>query len=170
MKVDTSTFGEVDLLDFTTVSYDIKLCVLKMRNHSRVKEQMHSQSLIDEADHLKFIDSLKDNHTKKYFAVRYKEQLIGVIYFTDINLEEKSAIFGIYANLYKKVDKMGSILMESALVYFNDVLSFRALNLEVYESNERAIGLYSKFGFSRSGHFYQEGRNVLVMKYLKRSS
>lgn len=169
MKVDTPTFGKVDLLDFTNVSYDTKMCVLKMRNHAQVREQMHSQGLIDETDHLKFIDSLKDTHSKRYFVAQYHGQLVGVINFTDINLEEKSATFGIHANLYEKVEKMGSVLMESALAYFHNVLSFRVLNLEVYESNERAVNLYLKFGFSKSGHFYQNGHSVLVMKYLKSS-
>lgn len=168
MQVDTSTLGRVDLLNLTDVSYDIKICVLQMRNHPRVREQMHSQGIIDEADHLDFIDSLKNNHDKKYFVVQYKGQLVGVIYFTDIDLEEKSATFGIYANLYEKVEKIGSVLMESVLAYFNDVLSFKVLNLEVYESNKKAVNLYLKFGFLKNSHFCQNGHNVLVMKYLKR--
>ncbi|MEZ7500936.1 UDP-4-amino-4,6-dideoxy-N-acetyl-beta-L-altrosamine N-acetyltransferase [Psychrobacter sp. Arc29] len=168
MKVDTSILGEVDLLDLTDVSYDIKMCVLKMRNHPRVREQMHSQGIIDKTDHLNFIDSLKNSDSKRYFVAQYKQQLVGVVYFTDINLEEKSATFGIYANLYEKVEKIGSLLMESALTYFHNVLSFRVLNLEVYNSNERAVNLYLKFGFSKSNHFYQNGHDVLIMKYLKR--
>lgn len=169
MKITTATFGDVELLDFTTLDEAMKGRVLEMRNHPQVREQMHSQDIIDKNDHLKFIASLKHNNRKKYFVIEYKQQLLGVIYFTDIDEKNKSAVFGIYANLFEKTDKVGSILMETALTYFKDILSFEALNLEVYESNQRAAALYLKFGFVVDDHFYQEGHKVLNMKWIKRA-
>ena len=169
MKIITATFGEIELLDFTTLDDVMKGRVLEMRNHPQVREQMHSQAIIAKNDHLKFITSLKDNHSKKYFVVEYKQQLLGVIYFTDIDHKDKSAVFGIYANLLEKRDKMGSILMQAALAYFSDILSYKILNLEVYESNQRAVALYVKFGFVVDDYFYQEGHKVLNMKWIKRA-
>ncbi len=165
MKIQTPTFGEVELLDFTTLDDTMKDRVLEMRNHPKVREQMHSQDIIDKDDHLKFIASLKGNDYKKYFVVKYKQQLLGVIYFTDIDPKDKSAVFGIYANLFEKRDKIGSMLMETALTYFKDILAFKTLNLEVYESNQRAVGLYVKFGFVVDDYFYHNEHKVLTMKW-----
>lgn len=169
MTISTPTFGEVELLDFTTLDNAMKDSVLEMRNYPKVREQMHNQAVIDKNAHLNFIASLKGNDDKKYFVVKSKQQLLGVIYFTDINYNDKSAVFGIYANLFEKRDKMGSILMETALTYFKDILSFRTLNLEVYEYNQRAVGLYVKFGFLVDKRFYQNGHKVLNMKWIRRT-
>jgi len=167
MKVNTPSFGEVELLDFTTLSYEIKIDILEMRNHPKVREQMHGQNIIDECQHLNFIKSLKYNDEKKYFLVKYKGKFAGVIYFTDINQVMHSAVFGLYANLHKKIDKTGSILMESALAFFNNSISLETLSLEVYESNKIAENLYLKFGFSTDGFFYQDSDKVLSMELVK---
>nr|WP_317199865.1 UDP-4-amino-4,6-dideoxy-N-acetyl-beta-L-altrosamine N-acetyltransferase [uncultured Psychrobacter sp.] len=167
MKITTTTFGDIELLDFTTLDDAMKGSILEIRNHSKVREQMHSQDIIDKNDHLKFIASLKGNNYKKYFVAKYEQRLLGVIYFTDIDEKDRSAVFGIYANLLEKRDKIGSILMETALIYFKDILSFKTLNLEVYESNQRAAGLYLKFGFVVDDHFYQDSHKVLNMKWVK---
>lgn len=167
MLVDTSSFGEVELLNLASLSHVTKIQVLEMRNHPKVRAQMHSQDIIDEQDHLKFIESLQDNAEKQYFMVKYQQSIVGVIYFTDIDKTKQSAIFGVYANLYKKVDKAGSILMESALAFFDSYIDLKKISLEVYESNIIAMNLYIKFGFSLGGSFNQSGEKVLTMQLIK---
>ena len=167
MLVDTPSFGEVELLNLTSLSYVTKMQVLEMRNHPKVRAQMHSQDIIDEQGHLKFIESLQDNAEKQYFVVKYQQSIVGVIYFTNIDKTKQSAVFGVYANLCKKVAKAGSILMESALAIFDSYIDFKKISLEVYESNTIAMNLYIKFGFSLVGSFDQSNEKVLTMQLTK---
>lgn len=170
MIVDTQSFGKVKLLNFTTLSYESEMQILEMRNHPKVRAQMHSQDIIDEHSHLKFIESLQNNAEKQYFMVEYRQNIVGVIYFTDIDQTKQSAVFGVYANLYEKVDKAGSILMESALAFFDSCMELKVISLEVYESNTIAVNLYIKFGFSVVDSFDQNGEKVMTMQLTKPST
>lgn len=163
MLINTPSFGEITLTDFTDLSYENKLQILTMRNHPKVRAQMYNQNSIDEEDHINFIESLKDNTEKQYFLVEHKQSIVGVIYFTDIDQNDLSAVFGVYANLINKTDKAGSILMESALGFFKNCLNLNKIILEVYESNEIAMNLYIKFGFTVDNYFYKDGNKVISM-------
>lgn len=167
MIVDTPSFGKVELLDLNSLPYETKIQVLEMRNHPNVRAQMHSQDIINEHGHLKFIESLQDNFEKQYLLVKHQHNIVGVIYFTEVDQNECSAVFGIYANLYKKVDRAGSILMESALAYFDSCTDLEKISLEVYESNKIATNLYVKFGFSLISSSEQDGEKLLTMQLAK---
>lgn len=166
MKVETKSFGEVELVNLLDLSYQGKMQVLAMRNHPSVREQMYNEDIISEYNHLKFIDGLKDSN-KQYFMVCYQEKIIGVINFTEILPEECSAVFGIYANMHEKVPGIGSILMEAALSFFDNVLLFSTLTLEVFKSNERAFKLYENFGFLVENYSTRDNREAIIMKRVK---
>lgn len=163
MIVNTPSFGEIFLTNFTNLSYEDKIRVLEMRNHPKVRAQMYNQDIIDQSNHITFIDSLKDNSNKQYFTVEYQQSVVGVIYFTDIDQTDLSAVFGVYANLYEKVSRAGSILMESALTYFKDKTDLQKVSLEVYKSNEIAMNLYIKFDFVADNQFSKDGDEVISM-------
>ncbi|WP_201590303.1 UDP-4-amino-4,6-dideoxy-N-acetyl-beta-L-altrosamine N-acetyltransferase [Psychrobacter pulmonis] len=167
MIVDTPSFGEVELLTLTSLSYEEKLKVLEMRNHLKVRSQMHGQDIIDEQGHLKFIESLQESAEKQYFMVKHQKSIVGVIYFTDIDHNTQNAVFGVYANLYKKVDRAGSILMESALAFFKKSTKLKTINLEVFESNTIAKNLYIKFGFSLDKSFDKGSEKLITMQLTK---
>lgn len=167
MIVDTQSFGKVELINFTTLSYESKMQILEMRNHPKVRAQMHSKNIIDEYSHLRFIESLQDNAEKQYYMVKCQQSVVGVIDFTEIDEIKQNAVFGVYANLYEKVDRAGSILMESALAFFYDNVNLKNVSLEVYESNKIAMNLYIKFGFSSVGSFEQSGDKVVTMQLSK---
>lgn len=164
MEINTPSFGTVELNDFIELSKGTLRSILHMRNHSDVRMQMHNNSPISEDEHFNFVDSLKTDKSKKYFAVSSSNKIVGVIYFTDINLSESTTTFGIYANLIDKIPRSGSILMEAAITYFNNYIPCNALTLEVYESNERAVNLYLKYGFIEKRIFKKDSKSVVFME------
>ena len=139
MQIDTPNFGAVELSNFIDLPHETLKSILYMRNHSDVRMQMHNNSPISEEEHFNFVESLKTNKSKKYFAASVSNKIVGVIYFTDIDSPKDTTTFGIYANLIDKTPKSGSILMETGIVYFNNYISCNKLFLEVYQSNKRAI-------------------------------
>ncbi len=147
MQIQTPNFGEVTLINFTDLSQAEQLYVLKMRNHPDIKKWMYNQDDISETQHLSFIESLNNDASMQYFVVKKNDNNIGVLYFTDIDFRSQSLFLGLYANQLEKVSKAGTMLMEVALVYINNTLKFKDLQLEVFSSNFTAINLYKKFGF-----------------------
>ncbi len=159
MKKETIKF-----INFIDLTADQKKVLLDLRNHPEVRKWMYNSNLISLENHLIYIDSLKDEETKKYFLVETDKQTIGVIYFTKIDLVQKSSEFGLYANLFDKQSNIGNTLMRLVISYaFND-LKLKSLNLEVFENNERAITLYNRFGFKQVCQKNVNNKKVICME------
>jgi UDP-4-amino-4,6-dideoxy-N-acetyl-beta-L-altrosamine N-acetyltransferase len=129
------------LKEFIKLSYDEKLMILEWRNHPEISQFMINKK-VNLNEHLNFIDSLKNNKTKKYFLV----DDIGVIDFSNITNEK--ADIGLYKNPNKQ--KVGSKLMDEIINYGFNKLELKKLILYVYENNIKAINLYKKFDFKES--------------------
>lgn len=169
MKFINNESDNFELLDFVLLSDDLIIEVLEMRNHPEVRVQMHSYNVISKNDHFLFIRSLKESDKNKYFLVKNRESFLGVIYFNNISFSDKKVTIGMYANLNNKVDGVGSLLMESILSVFYQSERLLELNLEVYESNYIAVGLYLKFGFVTYGSCFKENKKLLLMRLNKKS-
>jgi len=135
------------LLDFRELSDKERTMVLEWRNDPEIRKWMRNRQPISLKEHQRFIASLQRSEEKRYFVVKESEEYIGVVDFTDINRNQKSAFFGVYANPTSKKRGLGSKLLASLINYAKEELGLKLLRLEVLKSNEKAIALYKKFGF-----------------------
>lgn len=163
MKVQTSTYGDFEINDFIDLSKNELLFVLSMRNHVGVKKWMHDQNTIAKKQHFAFVDVLKASTNKKYFLVKKSDLIVGVIYFTEIDPKTSSLTFGLYTNLFDKVLKAGSMLVEVALSYLSQEIKPNLINLDVFEKNEGALFLYKKYDFSVVSSKKVNGQKVVEM-------
>lgn len=86
----------VDCIDFTCLhATSIKL-VLKWRNHEAVRKWMLNNSVISTAEHVDFIESLRNPTDKRYFMVQLNNNPIGVVDFYKINSETGNCYYGYY--------------------------------------------------------------------------
>ncbi len=137
--------------NFIDLSNDEKLMVLNWRNSGRIRENMHTNKIISKEEHFDFIESLKDDESKKYFLIND----IGVIYFN--NIKNCRAEIGLYANPTKF--GVGSLLMD-CIVNFD----FDSLCLEVIETNYRAIELYLEYKFHKVDRKKIKDKNIIYME------
>lgn len=151
MNLTTASFGEVTLINFTDLSEEDALFVLKMRNHPEIRKWMYNSKEISETEHLRFIEFLKNDTSKHYFAVKQGDAFIGSINFTKVDDMKKTADFGLYANPFVALTGAGRILEEVAANYARHTLNLNYLNLEVFAENQRAIAFYQKNGFVQIG-------------------
>jgi len=136
---------KITLLNFTDLSLSDKKMILKWRNDPDIRQWMFSQEPIVLQDHLNYIDSLKQREDRLYFLVKKGAQPIGVIDFTDIDQQNKSTEFGIYAN--PDLKKVGTLLMDEMLRFAFKTLRIDTLVAKVFKNNTRAINLYMKYNF-----------------------
>ena len=132
------------LINFTDLTDEQILMVLRWRNDERVAKFMKNKS-VSEQEHRNFISNLKNDETKRYFLVKEDSDYIGVIDFVDIAAD--SCKFGIYANPELK----GKILMQTIAEYAAKTLKVGELKSCTYNENEKAIALYREFGFEIYG-------------------
>ena len=100
----------LELINFTDLTDEQILMVLRWRNDERVAKFMKNKS-VSEQEHRNFISNLKNDDTKRYFLVKEDSDYISVIDFVDIAAD--SCEFGIYANPELK----GKILMQTIAEY-----------------------------------------------------
>ena len=134
----------LELINFTDLTDEQILMILRWRNDERVAKFMKNKS-VSEQEHRNFISNLKNDETKRYFLVKDSKDYIGVIDFVDIAAD--SCEFGIYANPELK----GKILMQTIVEYAAKTLKVGELKSCVYNENEKAIALYRKFGLEIYG-------------------
>lgn len=170
MKIQTDHFGDVTLVNFKDLSKDDLRYVLKMRNHPEIKKWMYNQEDIIEDQHFSYIEFLKNDVTKQYFLVKQPGLVIGSINFTNIDCLNSSADFGLYANPLEFISGAGRILEETAMSYAKEQLKLSVLNLEVFESNQRAFNFYIKNGFQQTGNRDVKGQAVICMQKIIKES
>ncbi|MFT6910008.1 MAG: UDP-4-amino-4,6-dideoxy-N-acetyl-beta-L-altrosamine N-acetyltransferase [Oleiphilaceae bacterium] len=161
--VELENFGKINLVNFIDMSSEEKKCVLNIRNHPDVRMWMYDSEEISQDEHLKFIESLKDNLTRQYFLVKQTHFILGVVYF-NIDTKCEAAEFGLYANPMEAIKGKGSALQETVIIYAFNYLKVSTLKLEVYEKNEKAIKLYKKYNFQLVRTEYKNNKSVLYMK------
>ena len=149
----------LELINFTDLTDEQILMILRWRNDERVAKYMKNKS-VSEQEHRNFISNLKNDETKRYFLVKEDSDYISVIDFVDIAAD--SCEFGIYANPELK----GKILMQTIAEYAAKTLKVGELKSCAYNENEKAIALYGKFGFEIYGRDEQMSYMSLSLRKL----
>jgi len=156
--------NNIELKNFIDLNDNEKSIILTWRNHNEVKKWMYTNEDIQFENHLKFIESLKNDISREYFLIKKDMQMIGVIYFTAINDKLKECEFGLYANPFEKIAGVGRILEEICIRYAFDFLKLAKLKLEVFECNEKARNLYKKYNFREVGNKVINEKKVICME------
>lgn len=134
----------LELINFTSLSGEQKLMILKWRNDERIAKFMKNKS-VGKEEHFAFLERLKSIQDKIYFLVNDKAmgEFIGVISFVDIT--KQSCEFGVYKN--PELKGVGKKLLDLIKEYAFFTLKVGIIKAKAYNNNEKAIALYEKFGF-----------------------
>ncbi len=154
-------------LNFVNLSKARALKVLEARN--AVREFMLTRRIISEAEHFRFIESLRKAKNMAYFAVyeinlsesslRGESQdspkqsikngtFLGVVCINNIDLANKNATLGIYS--VPNANNGAKLLKILRFIAFSE-LNLHILYAKVLSTNTRAIRFYQKSGFVRCG-------------------
>ena len=146
------------LKNFTELDDAEKEMVLSWRNNQNICKWMFHQELISLEQHRAFIDTLQNKKDALYFLLYENKDALGVIDFTDIDLQTGSAEIGLYAN--PSLHGVGKKLMKNIIRYGFGQLKLKRLYATAFKSNTKAIALYSRFHFQQ----YKETKEILYME------
>ncbi|TKX29478.1 UDP-4-amino-4,6-dideoxy-N-acetyl-beta-L-altrosamine N-acetyltransferase [Campylobacter estrildidarum] len=133
----------ITLKIFTELNEQEITLVWQWRNDEKVNQFMHTKNF-DIKKHKNFIQSLKQDKTKKYFLVFDKNESIGVIDF--ININQQSCYFGLYAK--PDLKGVGQTLMDEVKKYAFEILKVKELKACVLKQNAKALKLYFRNNFT----------------------
>lgn len=165
---ETISFKKLLAKSYTICSRDELEFILSLRNHPKIRENLFTQHEILLSEHLTFVESLKSANDRIYYLVSNDSGIIGTINLTEIDLVQKSAYIGLFANIFNPKKNKGLNLMELIFYIAVELLGLKKIYLEVFEKNSVAIRLYKKFGFEIIDRYVkmvnQEKLLVLKMK------
>ena len=99
-------------INFTNLNQNDILRILDMRNDTRVSKYMFLDRKITKKEHFEFIKNLDSAVDRIYFAIKNKKnEILGTISLTNIDMENLSAYIGIYTNPNRNTSN-GSLLMQ----------------------------------------------------------
>jgi len=136
--------------DLSTLPREKIIEVLEARNHPDVRSKMLNKNIISLEEHLAFVENLLADNNSRQFMIRQDDDFVGVVNFKDIDWVNKSATFGIYANLLRKVSMAGDKLMIAADFIIKKI-GLISISLRVESGNFKAQNLYEKWGYEVVG-------------------
>lgn len=150
-----------ELINFIDLNEKNILMVLNWRNNNNIKKWMYTNDEIPLSKHIEFISKLKTSKDKIYYLVKKEDNYIGVIYFSNIKIND-SLIMGIYTNPFLK--GYGRSLLELIIDYSFDKLKVKKVFAEVFIENIKACDLYKSFGFKKINEKKVNEKTVLCLE------
>jgi len=132
--------------------------VLEWRNAPKVRSNMYSQHEISIEEHRLWWERTKTSEKSLYLVYEREEIPLGVVAFTEIEDDHKTASWAFYASPTEPKGtgrRMEVLALELA---FSEPLSLRKLSCEVLSTNTPVIKLHKSFGFKTEGVFIEHKR------------
>jgi RimJ/RimL family protein N-acetyltransferase len=136
--------GDYQVVNYIDCTSDQQRDILALRNHDDVRRWMVNSEYITEENHFKFIDSLKGNINKLFFAIYNNSTLVGTYNLTN----EGKGVWerGIIANPSiqgtGQTEKWERQLLNSLSQY-----DIKAVSAKVKLDNMRSIKYHEKIGY-----------------------
>lgn len=148
--------NKIILKKFEHLSIEENKKLLSIRNKEDIRNQSLNKSIIDLNSHLKWLENLKGDLKKEYYAIIHSGQIVGAINFFEVNSTMK---WGVYFK------EEVSLLVKSLVpIYFIEYIFKKTqvefLYLDILKNNLNAISFDKNFGF----YFFQENNDYFTMR------
>jgi UDP-4-amino-4,6-dideoxy-N-acetyl-beta-L-altrosamine N-acetyltransferase len=139
------------LVPVPSLDAESQLTIRSLRNDDSVRKWMFKSTEIELSDHLVWLQSIKDDATRLVLAVvSSRNETVGIVSFTNIDLENKTATWAFYLRPTER-GGLGSALELAALDFAFGDLGLLKLECQVIEGNLPVLRLHDRFGFSIEG-------------------
>ncbi len=135
-------------VNFIELTEEQHMQVWQVRILESVRKYMFNKEVFSFQSHLAFVEKLKDDKTKLYYAIFDEyDNFLGSINLHPINYQKKEADWGIYINPNYQKSGIGQIL---ANCFFEYIFSFNIIDritAVVLDFNEQSTTFHKRVGF-----------------------
>ena len=133
-----------DIINYVDCTHEQNLEILNLRNQDEVRKWMVNPEIISEDNHFKFVESLKRNPNRLYFAIYRDGLLVGTYNLT----KEKEGVWerGIIANPIFQ-GKGETAKWERQILASLPIHGINAVTAKVKQNNPRSIRYHEKLGY-----------------------
>ena len=150
--------------------------VVRLRNANHVRDNYIYQKPITVEEHINYYHTqIETGHIIQYVMLTRKTNIIiGCVFLKNIDLESKSAEFGVFIGDSKELGKgYGKDALDQMIDIAFNVLMLNSLTLRVLSYNAIAIKIYTNAGFVEKERIIDENiasgkkREVIIMELVK---
>ena len=128
---------------------DLKM-VLDWRNTYDVRKYMLNDTIISLDDHLKWYKKVSKDKTCEVLVTEYRNQPIGIIYISQLNLADQTCTWGQYIGESLRNSGIGILMQIKAIDRMINVHKIRKIWGQALDINQ-IIKIHEAFGFSNEG-------------------
>ncbi|MCX7829144.1 MAG: UDP-4-amino-4,6-dideoxy-N-acetyl-beta-L-altrosamine N-acetyltransferase [Thermanaerothrix sp.] len=142
-------------VDILEVQPQVSMRVLEWRNSHRVRKSMLNDSIITEAEHLRWLSSLASSPKRQMVRVAFMgEEPFGIITLKDIDRTSLRSDWGMYIGDENFLNRgLSKHMLYSLMEWGFEEEGLHRLFTSVLGSNVGAVSLYLRFGFHVEGRF-----------------
>ncbi len=139
---------EIGFVDILAAGADMQEKVRLWRNTERIRRSMVNQHEISSKEHAKWLDTLKNSDSRKFWIVYVDQVPIGSVYLQDINYDDLSSEWGFYIGDERYLGHgLGKDILYKLLELVFEKMKLKVLITRVLSDNVQALSLYKKFNF-----------------------
>ena len=163
-------------LCYRIMDLDDTYTVVKLRNANHVRDNYIYQKPITVEEHINYYHTqIETGHIIQYVMLTKKtNKIIGCVFLKNIDLEAKSAEYGVFIGDSKELGKgYGKDALDQMIDIAFNVLMLNSLTLRVLSYNAIAIKIYTNAGFVEKERIIDEDiasgkkREVIIMELVK---
>ncbi|MDD2367120.1 MAG: UDP-4-amino-4,6-dideoxy-N-acetyl-beta-L-altrosamine N-acetyltransferase [Desulfuromonadaceae bacterium] len=125
--------------------------ILRWRNSERIRKNMYTDHVISADEHMAWFERSKVQNSNLHLIFEVKEKPAGLLYFTDIDMNNSKSYWGFYIGETDLPHGSGKALGVLGLAYAFKQLNIRKLCGEAFAFNDASIRFHKKLGFAEEG-------------------
>ncbi|SFJ77615.1 UDP-4-amino-4,6-dideoxy-N-acetyl-beta-L-altrosamine N-acetyltransferase [Halobacillus dabanensis] len=123
------------------------------RNSEYIRKHMYNDQWIPWEDHIAWFEKEQQNPSSYAKLFIHKDRPLGVVRFTNVDLEHGTCEWGFYIGEQNAPKGAGTIMGLLALNFIFDKLGMRKVCAEVLDFNVMSHRYHKKLGFVQEGRF-----------------
>lgn len=143
------------MLDFINIldsSLEEQKEIRNWRNAENVRKCMYNKEIINEAEHLKWLEYLKKSLRTRVYYIIYEGKKIGIVSIANLDEKNKTCDWGFYCNdnLPKGVG-IGKIIEQEFISFIFNNFNIEKINCQVLSNNLKVVRMHERYGFILEG-------------------
>jgi len=137
--------------------------LLSIRNQQIIRESSYSSHVIEDNEHLRWIEQLQTDPSLTFYAVLYDEEIVGGVGLRNIDAEKNTAEWSFYVSEGAAGRGIGLGLGIMALDLFFEELCLETVIGEALLANKASVTYHLKLGFreiAQQQHLVQPGNRM----------
>lgn len=162
--IKSFTANNLCFCNYTELSETQSFGVWKLRTSDHIRQFMCDKSKFSFESHMDFIDRLRKDNSKAYFAIYDKnKELVSAISLHPIDYEKRTADWGIFVNPHCCMASKGTITANAFFEHIKSLNIVDTITAQVFAFNRNSLRFHLSVGFVET---HRDGDIIYLTKTL----